>query len=39
MTNIKSALWAKTIVNKEKTNFEGACNFCRLRYNISTLKA
>ena len=39
MTNNDFGPLGKTIVNKEKTNFEGACNFCRLRYNISTLKA
>ena len=32
-------LLRQTIVNKEKTNFERACIFLWLRYNISTLKA
>ena len=37
MTNIKSALQEKTIVNKEKTNCINACFFLQVRYNISTL--
>ena len=39
MPNNDFALQQETIVNKERTIFESACNFYKVRYNISTLIA